>query len=250
MNDFNNYYQTAAINFDKYRLDDDSEIESHTSWFINNLNPKNIKLLDIGCGTGRYGLSFYNKGMTVLGVDKSPDQILIASKRIPTICSEVFQAEFPNQSYDAVCLIMVIHQFKPLELPTLFKKIAHALKPEGRLWIKTCSHKDLSKRPFNDEFPSALKINIERYPSIECLVELAIKYGFECSRQESICNEFNLSGNEILQRFKGKHNSTLYLMSEGDVAAGLSLLETKYDKHKDYSFTHSHTLLEFKKLNN
>jgi hypothetical protein len=142
---------------------------------------------------------------------------------------------------------MVIHQFKTSELHILFEKVARLLKQKGMLWIKTCSHEDLSKRPFNNEFPAALDINLARYPSIPHLLELASHYSFELTRQVSMCNRFKLSGNEIFQRVEGKHNSTLHLMHQSDLSAGLNLLKTKYNANKYYSFDHFHTLLELTK---
>jgi SAM-dependent methyltransferase len=38
-------------------------------------------ILELGCGTGRFGSKFSNDGYTIYGIDKSPDMLLVAKTR-------------------------------------------------------------------------------------------------------------------------------------------------------------------------
>ena len=57
-------------------------------------------LLDIGCGTGKYGEALEKYGFIVTGIDKSPDQIQEAQKVINALIGNVCQLPFEDNSYD------------------------------------------------------------------------------------------------------------------------------------------------------
>ena len=247
MKNLNKYYKTISKRFDTVRLDLNSEIKDHCRWFVNNRILNNKKLLDIGCGTGRYTFEFASYGITVLGIDNSPQQIEEAIKKIPCHVSNALNLPYKKNSFDIVSMIMMIQQIPNEQLSLLLNQISHIIKPNGLLWIKSCSHDDLNNRPFDDYFPSAYKINTNRYPKISALKENLGNLSFTCARSIVKSNKFKLSGFDLISRFSMKHNSTLFLIPDNEFSTGLEQMKEKYSNNNEYEFTNYHTLLEFKK---
>lgn len=69
---------------------------------------KPAKVLDLGCGTGRPVCSaFADAGHDVLGVDISGVMLSDAQAKLPSakfIKADIFQVEFPGQSFDAITI--------------------------------------------------------------------------------------------------------------------------------------------------
>lgn len=94
---------------------------------------KNIKILDIGCGTGE-NLHFFSKFGQVWGVDVSQQAVNYCKKRglthVKIAASD--QLPFSQKSFDVVTLLDVLEHVE--EKPTLHQ-IAKILKPKGILII-------------------------------------------------------------------------------------------------------------------
>lgn len=99
------------------------------------------RVLDLGCGNGRFYQAMKDKKVDYIGVDSSEKLIGIAKKRYPEARFEVADAlnlPFPNNYFDKVYSIAVLHQIPSEELRLRFlKETKRALKPEGLLLI-TC----------------------------------------------------------------------------------------------------------------
>jgi len=247
--DYDTYYISASETFDKNRLDGEDEVEEHCSWFAKSLNSnKAYTLLDIGCGTGRYTKSFAEKGILAIGIDKSQQQIEIASRKVPAMHRDALSLPFPDHSFDVISAIMMLQQIDDYGIEGLFDNINTVLRGKGKIWIKTCSKTDLERRPFNEFFPTALSLNDLRYPTIGKLLEIAKSYGFSCLRKTSKCNQYSIVGTDLLSRFREKHNTTLHMLPEKEFEMGVTMMEKQFHPSELYSFQHFHTLLELARL--
>ncbi len=123
---------------------------------------QNLKVLDLGCGSGAYTRLLGEQGFDVTGIDYIPDIVKIAKDRTknPNIKYEVATASslsFPDAYFDAVICISI---FQCLSSPfTSLREIRRVLRPGGKAFIITLN--DLSvycwaKRIFGRE-------NIRRY---------------------------------------------------------------------------------------
>lgn len=64
------------------------------------------KILDVGCGAGRYLLSFQERGFDIFGIDISPLAIKVCKKRGAknAFILDAFQPTFPPGSFDTILL--------------------------------------------------------------------------------------------------------------------------------------------------
>lgn len=105
------------------------------------------RLLEVGCGMGRYTLSLAEQGFRIEGLDLSPD--LLARLRqaddgrydIPLYCADV--VEHPPElvgQFDAVIGFFTLHHLH--DLPLCFAAMTRLLRPGGRVIF-------LEPNPFN-----------------------------------------------------------------------------------------------------
>ena len=102
---------------------------------------RKLRLLDIGCGTGRFIDSVKQvwPRLPTLGLDMSEAYIRHAKrelKRRSSVRFVVGKAEaipLPNNSHDAVTSIFLFHELPPKVRRRVFSECARVLKPGGRL---------------------------------------------------------------------------------------------------------------------
>jgi 2-polyprenyl-3-methyl-5-hydroxy-6-metoxy-1,4-benzoquinol methylase len=108
------------------------------------LNP-NESLLDLGCGSGWLSLYFAERGMNVLGVDLSQQQInasnsLKAHSGLDNLGFECcdFVKWNPGEHRGKFANVFVnafLHHLPEVELEMIFSKIAAVLKPGGKVYL-------------------------------------------------------------------------------------------------------------------
>jgi len=95
------------------------------------------KILDLGCGNGRFLEFFRDKKIEYMGVDSSEKLIDIAKKKYPNfqfLVADALSLPFLENSFDKVFSISVFHHIPSEELRLQFlKEIKRILKPKGTL---------------------------------------------------------------------------------------------------------------------
>lgn len=104
---------------------------------------RRLKLLDVGCGTGRFLDSFKQAWprLPVLGVDLSEAYVAEAKRHLKRWCwihvvianGEALPVR--NESQDAVTNIFMLHELPPKVRRMVFREFARVLKPGGRLVV-------------------------------------------------------------------------------------------------------------------
>lgn len=98
------------------------------------------KVLDSGCGSGRFFEVLRDKGVDYFGVDISESLIAIAKKNYPKVKFRVADAlnlPFPSNFFDKIYSISVLHHIpsKDFQLQYL-KEVKRTLKPKGFLILR------------------------------------------------------------------------------------------------------------------
>jgi SAM-dependent methyltransferase len=125
-----------------------STIEKHemaTSIFRQYLSKGGLRILESGCGTGRWMAFFEKLGNTAVGVDDSPGPLRVAREHAPDMRlarANVLFTPFRGGSFDAVFSSYVAEHFENGP-EVLFKEIHRVLKPDGLFFVVV---------PFNNTF--------------------------------------------------------------------------------------------------
>lgn len=98
------------------------------------LLPKDSRILDVGCGSGRVAKFLADHDLHVVGIDISRNMLKLARGKVPK--AEFYQQDmrsldFPKESFDgALALYSIIHVPRKYH-SGIFKKISWVLKPKG-----------------------------------------------------------------------------------------------------------------------
>lgn len=98
-------------------------------------NLNNLKILDLGCGSGWYAEYLIKAGADVIAIDNSPTMIALTKKRLGNK-GTVYLADLekpldflPDQTIDIIIAPLVIHYIK--DWKPLFSKLSKKLKKHG-----------------------------------------------------------------------------------------------------------------------
>jgi len=97
------------------------------------------KVLDIGCGTGKYLKFLEDKGFTVEGVDNSPTAVKVSSDNLGSDakirCCDMYELDLPPEEYDLILSVSTIHHGFKNAIERLVEKIYDALTSGGKVFI-------------------------------------------------------------------------------------------------------------------
>jgi tRNA (uracil-5-)-methyltransferase TRM9 len=104
------------------------------------------KVLDLGCGNGRFFEYFKNKDIEYFGVDGSDKLISIAQKIYPGVnfqAADALTLPFPEGFFDRILSIAVFHHIPSQELRIKFlEESKRVLKPGGILLLTVWNFKE------------------------------------------------------------------------------------------------------------
>ena len=130
-------YDTWASTYDEEKNPLIAVEENITLDLIGNV--RNKRVLDIGCGTGRYCELLAKKGGKVVGIDPSSKMLEYAKRKITSDCKfelrlgRIENTGLPHSHFDvAVCALTVGHL---LELEPAIREVSRIIKTKGRLVV-------------------------------------------------------------------------------------------------------------------
>lgn len=127
------------------------------------------KILDLGCGTGRYSFLFAKKKFKVVGIDIAEVAINISAETSQNqkVCffpGDMKDIKFPNNYFDAVFCFLVIHHGKIYEIWKAFDEITRVLK-EGKILFISLPSIIRNKHIFE----KGVEIEPGTYVNLDCL---------------------------------------------------------------------------------
>lgn len=121
------------------------------------------KVLEIGPGTGRILRIFSELNCETTAVDLSEEMIKYAKKQSPNtnfIKDNILDIEFPDNTYDAIFMGAVIHNFPTEDAKKLLSLVYKWLNKTGKILIYTTVH-ETSEEGYSEK--KDYKGNIVRY---------------------------------------------------------------------------------------
>lgn len=162
-----------------------------------------LTILDVGCGSGAFGLQLANQGHVVVGVDLSREMIESTRDRLrlypisrgdlSVVLADAENLPFRDETFDASFCHEILHHFKKLEV--VVKELSRAVRVGGRLMLTEPNGsnpvKHLSKitRRF---IPRRLIVSrciatLNETPhKISHYSKLILNYGFTCTKIVSV----------------------------------------------------------------
>ena len=192
MSFFENYNKTCR-NYDKTRTPIGSEIIRRC--LARPERPlSQMRLLDVGCGTGSYSRALIKYVKQIVAVDMSPGMIEVASHkfkrfrrngRIGFNRAKIDSLPFKDDTFDAVMINQVLHHIEKArndhnpKLRLVLKEMSRVLHPKSFLVINTCSQKQLRHSYwYYNLIPEAAERLRRRYLSLDNLRQIIYECGF------------------------------------------------------------------------
>lgn len=111
---------------------------------------KEVKLLDVGCGTGSYAAALAEKGYQVKAIDLDAEMIALAESKIKKARVEVdfyrigmlnLKKKFKAESFDGIYIIgNVLVHLKKEEIKEFLDLVADLLEENGKLFIQIVNY--------------------------------------------------------------------------------------------------------------
>jgi ubiquinone/menaquinone biosynthesis C-methylase UbiE len=100
---------------------------------------KNQRVLDVGCGTGRYCELLTKRGAKVVGIDPSSKMLECAKRKITPDCKfelhlgKIEDADFPDNHFNLIVSALTVGHMLALE--PVIRKASRIIKNRGRLIV-------------------------------------------------------------------------------------------------------------------
>ncbi|TDO73045.1 methyltransferase family protein [Halanaerobium saccharolyticum] len=159
------FYSEFSKNYDKIFPLNSNKLELIDNTFKDlKEKRKNIKLLDVGCGTGSYALALAEKGYQVKAIDLDAEMISLAESKMEKVKADVdfyrlgmlnLKKKFRSASCDGIYVIgNVLVHLKKDEIKEFLALAAELLKENGKIFVQIVNYRRI------------LELNLDGLPTI------------------------------------------------------------------------------------
>jgi ubiquinone/menaquinone biosynthesis C-methylase UbiE len=222
-----------AASFGKYR----SEKTDTTAALIRSIlryvpGSSGAKVIDIGCGTGRYALPLALAcSAQVLAADLSRAMVEQGRGKdsggaVSWFLSDACRMPFSGETFDVVLLFLVLHVVK--DSSKALQEAYRILQPGGHCLILAHSHSQLDRQTLFRFFPEARKLNKRRMLSLTALKKLLRETGFHHLRTEEFVEAVSYPRESFLEKVRSRPNTSLRTMSDADFLRRYQTMEAAF----------------------
>jgi ubiquinone/menaquinone biosynthesis C-methylase UbiE len=229
-------YDAASKNFDTIRSSPSNSSQWAKAMVRWGWITSSSKVLDIGCGTGRYSLEISQScGAEMVGLDYSGGMLSEANAKFRGMWLRGDASSLPVEpgTFDAAIMMLVLQHVDDEVMA--ISEAWRILKPGGRLVIATVSHARI-KRHIMRHFPGLVAIDLARFMPVPELKWHIRNIGFGCVQSHVVKGEpIAQAVDSVIERFRNRYISTLALVPEKDFEKNLVIFEnrlrSKYGSH-------------------
>jgi SAM-dependent methyltransferase len=220
------YDRIAAVYETRYERNDYEGVQRALAAFVTSGPRAGQRILEVGCGTGRWLRFLRDDGIEVIGLDPSQGMLQHARTRLPDARLVRARAETlpcATASVDRLFCINALHHFT--NHLAFFREARRVLRDDGGLLtVGLDPHPGRDRWWIYDYFPSAFDEDRRRYLAAGTIRELMAAVGFaRCETHEVQHRPTEMTVSEAARRGFLDRTSTSQLMivSDTEYAAGL-----------------------------
>lgn len=184
------------------------------------------RVLEVGAGTGALAAALAALGARVWAVDATAEMVAAARERVPPrVRVRQARAEalpFRDGWFERAVGRLVVHL---VERPAAFAELRRVLRPDGRAVLATFAPEHFASAWTAPYFPSLAAVDRARFPRPGELERELRTAGFARVRLLRHDQSAALAREDALRRLRGRYISTLSLLPEDELAAGVERAE-------------------------
>jgi SAM-dependent methyltransferase len=189
------------------------------------------RILEVGCGTGRWLGLLRRHGCQVFGLDRSMgmlERARASADPLSLVRGSANALPFRSREFDLVFCVNAVHHFD--DAAGFIRDARSLLRPGGALAIVGMDpHAGRDRWYLYDYFPGSYDSDRRRYPSSGTLIDWMIAAGFD-TVEGKVAERLvdTRTGRHVLEEPMLQKNATsqLTLLSDAEYAAGLARIRT------------------------
>lgn len=190
------------------------------------------RILDVGCGTGRFTRAMAARGALVSGVDKS--EIMLAAARATAFTGDGIAPGYlrgdanvalPGGDYD---IITAFYALQYLDVPAFCGRAHAALAPGGTLALASFPHRHFVESEFARFFPSMAALDLARFPSLQQLQAAMARADLAAVDANLIVLELADPADAIIAKVQRKYLSSFHLLSDEEFRDGVAAMRESW----------------------
>jgi ubiquinone/menaquinone biosynthesis C-methylase UbiE len=194
------------------------------------------RVLDVGCGTGTLAAELAERhAAKVWGVDRSPEMLEVARSRVPAGVGlkrgTAEELPFREGWFERAVVRLALHL---VDRPRALAEIRRVLGPDGRFAAATFDPAHFHEYWLNAFFPSLEAIDRARFPTRDELEGELAAAGFGPPEVVRLDQQASIERADALERIRGRYISTLRLLDEDELAAGVERAEAELPERVEY----------------
>jgi 2-amino-4-hydroxy-6-hydroxymethyldihydropteridine diphosphokinase len=186
------------------------------------------RLLDVGCGTGRFTRELAARGARVTGLDRSETMLRVAratpyvgSGEAPAYVRGDANVALPGQRYDAIASFYALQY---LDVGAFGKLAFEALAHRGTLVLASFPHRHFAESEFARFFPSMVAFDLARFPSRQRLEAQLTTAAFASVLATMYVVEIDERAEIVVGKVERKYLSSFHLLSDDEFDRGVAAM--------------------------
>jgi 2-amino-4-hydroxy-6-hydroxymethyldihydropteridine diphosphokinase len=192
------------------------------------------RVLDVGCGTGRFTRQLARDGAAVTGIDSSERMLAAARDHEPDAAIHYMDGDanesLPHGPFDG---ITAFYSIQYLDVRRFLANAASRLSDGGVLAVATFPHRHFAETEYGRFFPSLPAIDMARFPSVPALERALRDAGFDDITLREGVLSISDDPRSLIERVERRYLSSFFLLPEAEFRSGLQHLRDAWLPQKD-----------------